>query len=50
MCDLIDFFVSCLDLIFVWFSSESWLVVLPFCTMIVSVMIMFVIRLIGGRV
>ena len=34
---MIDFLVSCLDLVFMWFSSESWLVILPFCVMVFSV-------------
>lgn len=46
---MIDFFVNCLDLIFMWFSSTSWLVVLPFCVMVFSVVVMFVLRLIGGK-
>lgn len=46
---MIDFFVSCLDLVFMWFSSESWLVLLPFCVMVFSVCVMFLFRLVGGR-
>ena len=38
---MIDFYIGCLDLIFMWFSSESWLVILPFSVMIFSVTIMF---------
>ena len=46
---MIAFFVSCLDLVFMWFSSDSWLVVLPFCVMVFSVCVFFVFRLVGGR-
>lgn len=46
---MIDFFTSCLDLIFMWFSSDSWFVVLPFCVMVFSVAVMFVFRLLGGK-
>lgn len=45
---MIEFFTSCLDLVFMWFSSDSWFVVLPFCVMVVSVIIMYVIRLVRG--
>lgn len=45
---MIDFLYNALDLIFMWFSSDSILVVLPFCVMVFSVCIMFAVRLIRG--
>lgn len=46
---MIDFLLGCLDLVFYWFSSDNLLVVLPFCLMVFSVCVMFVLRLVGGK-
>lgn len=45
---MIDFFTSCLDLIFMWFGSDSWLVILPFGVMVFSLLVMLVFRLVGA--
>lgn len=42
---MISFFTGCLDLIFMWFSADSWVVVLPFCVMVFCVIVMFVYKL-----
>lgn len=45
---MIDFYTGCLDLIFMWFSSDSWLVILPFSVMCVSIIITFFYKLLRG--
>lgn len=46
---MIDFLLGCLDLVFYWFSSDNMLVVLPFCLMVFSVCVMFVLRFVGVK-
>lgn len=45
---MIEFYTKCLDLIFVWFSSDSWLVLLPFSVMCFSMIIMLFYKLLRG--
>lgn len=45
---MIDFYTGCLDLIFMWFTSDSWLVILPFCVMSFSVIITLFYKMLRG--
>lgn len=42
---MIDFYTGCLDLIFMWFSSTSMIVILPFAVMSFSVLLMLFFRI-----
>lgn len=46
---MIDFMINCFDLLFDLLSSDSILVVLPFCVFVVSFCFLLVWRLVRGK-
>lgn len=46
---MIDFMISCFDLLFNLLKSDNMLVVLPFCALVVSWLFCLVYRLIRGK-
>lgn len=46
---MIDFMISCFDLLFNLLKSDSMLVVLPFCALVVCFLFSLVFRLVRGK-
>ena len=46
---MIDFMLSCFDLLFNLLKSNSLLVVLPFCAVVVAWLFLLVFRLVRGQ-
>lgn len=46
---MIDFMISCFDLLFNLLKSDNMLVVLPFCALVVSFLFGLVFRLVRGK-
>ena len=46
---MVDYMISCFDLLFNLINSGNMLVVLPFCSLVVSFLFLLVFRLIRGK-
>lgn len=46
---MIDFMISCFDLLFNLIKSDNMLVVLPFCALVVAFLFSLVFRLVRGK-
>ena len=46
---MISFMTSCFDILFDFLKSDNMLVVLPFCSLVVSFLFLLVSRLIRGK-
>lgn len=46
---MVNFMISCFDLLFNLMKSDNLLVVLPFCALVVSFLFLLVFRLIRGK-
>ena len=46
---MVNFMISCFDLLFDLLKSDNMLVVLPFCALVVSFLFSLVFRLVRGK-
>ena len=46
---MVDYMISCFDLLFDLIKSDNMLVVLPFCALVVSFLFSLVFRLVRGK-